>query len=94
MSISALRDNNRVVTWFGVSSVDGVTPVQIKATATGFLVEDGVTVMPVITNGVPIDAFRDNNRATCIMGQSNTDSTVYIPVSVNPLTGAIQIQTT
>ena len=90
-----LRDDNRVPVWFGVSSVDGITPVQIQVnSSTGkVLIEDGLSVSAVITNGVPLDAIK-LNQTSCIMGQSNTNSAVYLPVSVNPATGAILIKTT
>lgn len=57
------------------------------------MVEDGTSTMPVmaiLSTTIP----RDGNRVTCLAGQSNDGNKTIIPVSVNPATGAIQVQTT
>lgn len=91
---SALRGQNRNVIWWGVSSIDGSTLVPITISSSGTaMIENGTSTMPVMTilNG----SFpRDENRIPCLGGQSDNNSTVIIPVSVNPVTGAIQVQTT
>ena len=96
MSFNTLKDGNRIPVWFGISSVDGITPVEIKInSSTGRAsIETGNSVCAIITNGVPKDAIKDDSRVSCIMGQSNADSTIYIPVSVNPATGAIMAKNT
>jgi hypothetical protein len=93
---SVLKDQNRVPVWFGLSSVDGTTivPIQINSATGKVKYEDGVSVLPVITNGIPKNAVKDSNYQNCILGQSSTNSAVYLPVSVNPNNGAIQIKTT
>lgn len=92
---SALREQNRIPVWWGLSSDDGVTPVPIAINgSTGkVLMEIGTSVSAVISV-LPTTLPRDGNRIPCIGGQSSTDATVVIPVSVNPTTGAIWAQTT
>lgn len=92
---SVLRDQNRDPIMWGVSSVDGVTlvPIQVDLAAGGVLIEIGTSTsasMSHLTGSLP----RDENRIPCLGGQSNTDSSVILPVSVNPATGAILAQTT
>ncbi len=96
MAFSILKDGNRVSTWWGISATDGITPVAIKINSGGggVIVDDTGTTSVVITNGVPKNAFKDNNFTNCLMGQSSADATVYIPVSVNPATGAVLIKST
>lgn len=54
--------------------------------------EIGTSVMPVIAI-LPTTIPREDNRIPCIAGHSSADSTIVIPISVNPTTGAIQAQT-
>ncbi len=93
-SFSALRDQDRVPIWWGLSSIDGTTPVAIAINSSDGkpLMEIGTSVSAVIAN-LPSTFPRDGNRIPCIGGQSNADSTVVIPLSVNPSTGAILAQT-
>ena len=91
---SFLREQNRIPIWWGISSEDGVTPVPIRINSITNRVkmDIGTSTMPVmsrLTGSLP----RDGNRIPCVGGQSNTDATVVIPISVNPATGAIQAQT-
>ena len=94
MSFSALRDQNRIPIWWGLSSVDGVTPVPIAIdSVTGKVkMEIGTSVSAVMSN-LGSTLPRDDNRIPCVGGVSNTDSTVVIPLSVNPTTGAVLAQT-
>lgn len=92
---SALRDQNAKPIYWGLSSVDGVTPVAIAidSVSRNLKMEIGTSVSAVIAhlpNQIPVDG----NRIPCLAGQSSTDATVVIPVSVNPSTGAILAQTT
>ncbi len=91
---TVIRDGNRKTIWWGVSSVDGVTlvPIQIYSSNGGLMVEDGVSTMPVMA-AIPETLPRDGNRAAALGGQSNA-SNIIIPVSVNPSTGALMIQST
>jgi len=91
---SVLRDQNRIPIWWGLSSVDGVTPVPIAINqSTGKVkMEIGTTVSAVMSN-LPQTLPRDENRIPCLAGVSNTNSSQLIPVSVNPATGAVLAQT-
>lgn len=95
MAFSSLREQNRQPAWWGLSSVDGVTPVQIlmNPTAGGMKMDIGVSVSAVIAN-LPTNTPRDDNRATAVAGVSKINNSVFIPVSVNPATGAVLAQTT
>lgn len=91
----AQRDQNHVPSWFGVSSVDGVTPtlITINSSNGGFMFEDGVSTMPVMAI-LPVAFPREQNHLPTIGGVSNANPSVIIPVSVNPATGAVMVQTT
>lgn len=92
---SIQRDANRVPVWCGVSSTDGVTliPIQMDSSTGAVKVENDITTMPVMS-ALPTSIPRDANRVTIVAGVSSADSTLIIPVSVNPATGALQVQTT
>lgn len=95
MAFSATRDQNNVPIWWGLSSVDGVTPVAIAIDATTLKpkFEIGTSVSAVIAN-LKTNLPRDENRIPCIGGQSNANSSIIIPISVNPSTGAILAKST
>lgn len=92
---SVIRDGNRKTILWGISSVDGVTlvPIQVDSVLGGVLVEDGVSIMPVMAN-IPTSIPRDGNRTPALSCVSSANSSTFIPVSVNPATGAIMIQST
>lgn len=95
MTGSVRRDQNFIPIWWGLSSMDGttLTPIFVDSTTGKVKMEIGTStsaVMSVLPNQLP----RDENRIPCIGGVSTADSTVIIPVSVNPATGAILAQTT
>lgn len=92
---SVIRDKNRVPIWWGLSSTDGTTLVPISInSSTGYpLMEIGTSTMAVMSN-VPAALPRDGNRIPCLAGVSSASSTTFLPVSVNPSTGAIMAQTT
>lgn len=87
---SVIRDQNRIPIWWGLSSVDGttLTPISVDPTTGRVKMEIGTSVSAVVSN-LPSTTPRDENRIPCITGVSTTDSTVFIPLSVNPTTGAI-----
>jgi hypothetical protein len=94
ITTSVIRDQNGKPIWWGVSSVDGVSLVPIQVDGLGFvLVEDGTSTMAVMST-VPITFPRDANRIPCIGGVSSADPALILPISVNPATGAIQVQST
>lgn len=92
---TVIRDQNRVPIWWGLSSVDGVslTPISINQVTGRAKMEIGTSVSAVIAN-LPQTLPRDENRIPCVGGQSTANSSVIIPLSVNPATGAILAQTT
>jgi hypothetical protein len=94
MSASVIRDQNGKPIWWGVSSVDGTTPTPIQINSVGaVLIESGASTMAVMAS-VPITLPREENRIPCIGGASSAAATVVLPISVNPATGAIQVQYT
>ena len=93
--MSALKDQNRVPVWFGVSSVDGISPtlININSSTGRVLMEIGTSVSASI-NAATKRAIRDQNFLPVHGGVSTADSSVWLPLSVNPATGAILAQTT
>lgn len=91
---SVRRDENRIPTWWGLSSVDGMTlvPITVNASTGKVKMEIGTSVSAVIAN-LPSTMPRDENRIPCVCGVSSTDGTTLIPLSVDPSTGAILAQT-
>lgn len=92
---TVIRDGNRRPIWWGVSSVDGVTlvPIKVNSSTGTMMVENGTSTMPVMSS-IPTTLPRDGNRVPCIGGVSSVGTNIIIPVSVNPATGALQVQTT
>lgn len=95
INTSVIRDKNRQTIWWGLSSVDGTTlvPIQVSSTTGGLKMDIGTSVMPVMS-ALPTTIPREGNRIPCLAGVSSADSSAFIPVSVDPSTGAIQAQTT
>jgi hypothetical protein len=95
INTSVIRDENRQTIWWGVSSVDGTTlvPIQMSSSTGKVMMEIGVSTMAVMS-AIPATMPREGNRIPCLAGQSSSNSSVVLPVSVNPVTGAIQAQTT
>lgn len=89
------RDQSRTPIWWGLSSVDGVTPVAIAVDGSTLKAkfEIGTSVSAVIAN-LPSTLPRDGNRIPCLGGISNADGRTIIPLSVNPVTGAILAKST
>jgi hypothetical protein len=89
---TVIREGNRRPIWWGVSSVDGTTlvPIQINSSNGGVKWENGTSTMPVMS-AIPTTLPRDGNRVPSLGGSANG---VIVPISVNPATGAVQVQTT
>lgn len=92
---TAPRDQSRNVIWWGISSVDGVTPtpIGIDSFSGELMMEFGSSTMPVMAN-LTGSLPREGNRIPCLGGVSNDGLHTIIPVSVNPSTNAIQASTT
>lgn len=85
--MDARRDFNNVPTWLGVSCVDGVTPIRIAINeSNGGVKIDTTTVISVTPAYV---GSRDSNQVPVKYGISSTQSTVMLPVYVEPTTGAV-----
>lgn len=89
----ARKDENSVSSWIGVSCVDGVTPIRITINpATGGFSVDTTTVIS-FTPDPKQATIRDANQVPVKTGVSSTNSSVILPLYVNPATGAILIST-
>ncbi|KKN56835.1 hypothetical protein LCGC14_0568170 [marine sediment metagenome] len=81
----ANRDQNRVETVLGVSSTDGVTPLEAEINpVTGKLRVDGKDTSPVVTIGTEVP--RDNNRVTIACAQ-RIDNGEPMPIHINVANG-------
>lgn len=92
---SVIRDDQRKPIWFGISSTDGVTlvPIQVNSVNGAVKAENGTSTMPVMS-AIPKTLPRDDNFVSSIGAVSSADDITVIPLSVNPATGAIQLQST
>ncbi len=90
MSRNAKKDDNAYPTVFGLSCVDGTTPVRITfdSTTRGMNV-DSTTVISF----TPSTTFlhKDDNAMPIAKGVSSTDSTKILPWYVVPSTGAVLV---
>lgn len=85
------KDDNGYGSWFGISSIDGVTPVQIvfDATTHGMLIDTVHTIAftppkhfpPVGANSVPV-----------LKGVSTANAKTVLPWYVYPTTGAVLVE--
>lgn len=92
---TAIRDQNHVPVWMGVSALDGVTHtvIAVDSVTGGVEYDDGTSVMP--SASITYEKFnRDQNHVPVKGGVSDTNDAVFIPISVNPLTGAVQVIST
>lgn len=85
------KDDNDSPTMFGVSCVDGVTPVRIKfdASSGGMLVDSSTVISftPVSSQAL----LRDDNDNPCQKGVSSADGKTVLPWYVNPSNGAVLV---
>lgn len=95
MAVSVIRDQNTIPVWWGLSSVDGVTPIPIAISPItgGVQLDIGTSVSAVVAKHY-LTLPRDDNRIPCIGGVTNDVNKTIVPVSVNPSTGAILAKTT
>ncbi len=85
-SITTQKDDNDVGAIFGISCVDGVSPVRIKIHTNGGILTDTTTVISV----VPIEITQlDANSVPVAKGVSSANSKTILPWYVNPATGAV-----
>ena len=91
MSRNAKSDDNGYPTIFGISCVDGITPVRVVFTVNGMLL-DTVTTISVVPSPLFPDA--DDNDKNVAKGVSSADHKTVLPWYVNPATGAVLATTT
>lgn len=86
---NASRDDNRIPTMLGTSSVDGVTPVPLTVTKNRLNCADGTT-----GSNLPfVNSERDQNRVPTIWGVSSADGVTPIPIYTDS-NGNLLIKTT
>lgn len=83
------KDDNGFPTMFGISCVDGVTPVRIKFNSSnGGMLLDTATVISFVPD--PSQALiHDDNDFPVMKGVSSTNHSVILPWYVNPTNGAV-----
>lgn len=85
----AKKDDNYFPTMFGVSCVDGITPVRIQFdSATGGMLVDVNTIIS-FTPTASQALLHDENDYPCQKGVSSVDGTTVLPWYVNPSNGAV-----
>lgn len=84
----AKRDDNGVPSWLGLSSTDGITPVRILVNSSNGGVRVDTTTTIAFTPRTT--AGRDANDVATKLGVQSGANNV-LPVYVNPLTGAILV---
>lgn len=86
---TALKDDNAYPAIYGLSCVDGVTPIRIKFNSThgGMLVNNtiAISVTPTMLTAT------DGNDQPVAKGISSSDSSVVLPWYVDPATGAVLV---
>lgn len=91
MTRNARKDDNDFPTIFGLSCVDGVTPVRVTFNASnGGMNYDTTTVISF----TPSSTFPqvDDNSMPIAKGVSSTNPNVILPWYVVPSTGAVLVQ--
>lgn len=90
-SATTQKDDNGYPTIFGLSCIDGVTPIKIKFNpATGGMKTDATTVISVTPT---MKTAKDGNGFPVAKGVSSSDSNAVLPWYVVPSTGAVLVDT-
>lgn len=87
-SITSQKDDNGKNTIFGMSCVDGVTPVKVQFGADGGMLLDSTTVISVVPREI---TQLDANSVPVAKGVSSSDGKTILPWYVNPDTGAVLV---
>lgn len=82
------KDDNAVQVLYGVSHLDGVTPVQVKFNALRGMLVDTTTS---IAFSPTINASRTANDLPIAKATSSADNSTVLPWVVNASTGAVLI---
>lgn len=88
-TVSVLRDDNNVPVWYGVSCVDGETPVEIAVNSSNGGIKLDYDTVISFTPDPSQATIRDANGVPVKTGVSSTDDTVILPLYVNPANGAV-----
>lgn len=85
-SITTQKDDDYRGAIFGISCVDGVTPVKIMCDSQGYIFLDTTTVISIVPKEI---TQIDGNSVPVAKGVSSGNSKIILPFYVNPNTGAI-----
>lgn len=88
-NVNGRDDNDNPILW-GVSHLDGVTPVQVKFTSSRSMMVDTTTS---IAFSASVNANVVPNNVKLAKATSSTDNTTVRPWVVNATTGAVLIET-
>lgn len=82
------KDDNAIQVLYGVSHLDGITPVQVKFTAARAIMVDTITS---IAFSPTVNASRTDNDLPIAKATSSDDNLTVLPWVVNASTGAVLI---
>ncbi len=89
--LTSQKDDNGKNTVWGISCVDGTTPVKVQWLPNGYMKLDTTTVISVTPKEI---TQLDGNSVPVAKGVSHSNSKVILPWYVNPTTGAVLATTT
>lgn len=85
-----MKDDNGFPLMYGLSSTDGVTPVQIKFDPVHGMKTDTTTVIAFTPRAI---SNQTDNDFPIMKGVSSADNNTVLPWYVNPSTGGVLIST-
>lgn len=88
MSNGTAKDDNGMPVIYGVSHLDGVTPIQIHFTATGAMLTDTTTT---IAFNPTIIKTQNSTMYPFALATSSVDDSTIAPFVVNASTGAVLV---
>lgn len=86
--LTSQKDDNAHNTIFGISCVDGTTPIKIQFNGNTMMV-DTTTVISVVPQEI---TQLDGNSVPVAKGVSSTNKKIILPWYVNPINGAVLIE--
>jgi hypothetical protein len=87
--MSAVRDNNSIPVFIGLSDSDGSTilNLQVDPTSHGIIIDDNTTGSDLTGDNAP----RDNNSVPTVLATSSSDGITPVPVYIKSATGGLLI---